>query len=167
MLPVSSLSISSETHCTYVQMRVFFWCKKNSYMETYWTILFNSRVWKHCKKHGVTDSGPILTMACAAPSGNWTQVSHVTGGYTDHYTNRAIYHLVWWLPCLSRQITGTCIHHDLLHQSYVSLSAECVQWKHLRLVFLLSLNLKFFHHWECVLFLPKNISTIQIITRRV
>ncbi len=25
----------------------------------------------------------------AAPSGNWTQVSHVTGGYTDHYTNRA------------------------------------------------------------------------------
>ena len=25
-----------------------------------------------------------------APSGNWTQVSHVTGGYTDHYTNRAM-----------------------------------------------------------------------------
>ena len=48
------------------------------------------------------------TMACAAPSGNWTQVSHVTGGYTDHYTNRAkmataVHHRVWWSPCHSQR----------------------------------------------------------------
>ncbi len=36
------------------------------------------------------DFWSYLTRACAAPSGNWTQVSHVTGGYTDHYTNRAV-----------------------------------------------------------------------------
>ena len=32
----------------------------------------------------------------AAPSGNWTQVSHVTGGYTDHYTNRAVVLIIWF-----------------------------------------------------------------------
>ena len=57
---------------------------------------------------------PLHLRACsqglsAAPSGNWTQVSHVTGGYTDHYTNRAMYschHLIWWSPCHSCDSDG-------------------------------------------------------------
>jgi hypothetical protein len=51
---------------------------------------------------------------------------------------------------------------SVCQRSHCVYSGTCLPQPGLRLVFQLSLNLKFFQpeDWECVLFLAKNISTI-------
>jgi hypothetical protein len=56
----------------------------------------------------------------SSPSGNWTRVTRVTGGYTNHYTNEELRHLQPTIPYSSKQNTFTThhtTHNYAIHKS--------------------------------------------------